>query len=61
MIAGHTHRHSWLAPPFSGYRFPILTNGTKNYVQIEANQQALSIKVISDQDVVVMSKQLKKE
>jgi hypothetical protein len=61
MIAGHTHRHSWLAPPFSGYRFPILTNGTNNYVQIEANQQALSIKVVSDQDVVVMSKQLKKE
>ncbi len=61
MIAGHTHRHSWLAPPFSGYRFPILTNGNTNYVKIEATKQALLIRVVSDQDVVVMTKEIKNE
>lgn len=60
MIAAHTHRHLWLAPPFSGYNFPLLINGNTNYVQVEATEQDLSIKVISDKNETILSKELKK-
>ena len=61
MIAAHTHRHLWLAPPFSGYRFPVLINGNTNYVKVEATGQALSIRVISDKGESILSKELKKK
>jgi len=60
MIAAHTHRHLWLAPPFSGYSCPLLINGNTNYVQVEATEQTLSIKVVSDKNETILSKELKK-
>ncbi|MFA6127270.1 MAG: metallophosphoesterase family protein [Bacteroidales bacterium] len=60
MIAGHTHRHLWLSPPFSGFGFPILINGTSNFVQVDATDQLLSIKVASGKNEAILSKELKK-
>lgn len=60
LIAGHTHRHAWLAPPFSGYNFPVLINGNANYVQVEAGPEAISIQVVSSKNEVVLTKQVKK-
>ena len=61
LIAGHTHRHLWLSPPFSGYGFPLLINGNTNYVKVEASEQAMSIQVISDEDKTILSKELKRK
>jgi acid phosphatase type 7 len=60
MIAAHTHRHLWLSPPFSGYSFPLLINGNKNYVTAEATDDNLSVRVISEQGETILTKELKK-
>jgi hypothetical protein len=61
LIAAHTHRQLWLAPPFSGFGFPMLINGNTSYVKVEATEQALSIRVISDKEETILSKELKKK
>jgi acid phosphatase type 7 len=58
MISGHTHRHLWLNPPFSGYQFPILINGNSNYVTAEASAEKLSLKVVSEKEKVILSKEI---
>lgn len=60
LIAAHTHRHLWLAPPFSGFGFPVLINGNTNYVKVQATEQALSVSVFSGQNETIMSKDLKR-
>lgn len=60
IIAAHTHRHLWLAPLLSGFTFPMLINGNTNYVKIEATPKILSIRVISDKDETILSKELKR-
>jgi len=61
MIAGHTHRHLWLAPPFSGYNFPVLINGITSCVQIEADTRSVAIRVISETNETTFTKELKKK
>ncbi len=58
MIAAHTHRHQWLDSPASGFGFPMLINGNNNYIKVEATGKALSVKVISDKDEIILSKEL---
>jgi hypothetical protein len=60
IIAAHTHRHLWLAPLLSGFTFPMLINGNTNYVKLEATPQTLSIRVISDKEETILSKELKR-
>lgn len=60
MIAGHTHRHLWLPAPFSGYGFPMLINGSNNFVKGEATDRSLSITVTSDKNEIILSKEVKK-
>lgn len=60
MISAHTHRHLWLDPPASGFGFPMLINGNNNYIRVDATGQALSIRVISEKDSTVLSRELKR-
>ncbi|MFA5815103.1 MAG: FN3 domain-containing metallophosphoesterase family protein [Bacteroidales bacterium] len=60
IIAAHTHRHLWLTPPLSGFGFPMLINSNTNFVKVEATEQALSIRVISDKDEIILSQELQK-
>lgn len=61
MIAAHTHRHAWLDSPESGLGFPMLINGNTNFVQVEASDKMLSVKVISETGESILTKQLQKK
>ncbi len=61
LIAGHTHRHLWLIPPFSGYSFPLLTNGVGNFVQVEADEKVLTVRVGTEKGEPVLERELKRK
>ncbi|MFA5816334.1 MAG: hypothetical protein WC865_12005 [Bacteroidales bacterium] len=44
-----------------GFGFPMLINGNTNYVKVEATPQMLSIRVVSDKDETILSKELQKK
>ncbi|MCX6223583.1 MAG: metallophosphoesterase [Bacteroidia bacterium] len=60
MIAAHTHRHLWQDPSLSGFGFPVLINGSTNYVKVEATPKTLSVRVVSDKDETILSEELQK-
>ncbi|TSA37197.1 MAG: metallophosphoesterase family protein [Porphyromonadaceae bacterium] len=60
LIAGHAHKHLWLGALLSGFGFPMLINSNTNFVQVEATNQTLSIRVVSETDGTILSKELQR-
>lgn len=60
LIAGHAHKHLWLGDLLSGLGFPMLINSNTNYVKVEATAKTLSIRVVSEKDETILSRELKK-
>jgi len=60
LIAGHAHKHLWLGALLSGLGFPMLINSNTNFVQVEATNQTLSIRVVSETDGTILSKELQR-
>jgi acid phosphatase type 7 len=58
MISGHMHRHSWLDESSSGLGFPILINSNTSYVTVDAGRKMLSVRVVSDKEETVLTRDL---
>jgi hypothetical protein len=60
MISAHTHRTAWHDPQQSGLGIPMLVNGNLSFIQADADENLLKIKVVSDKNETVLTQEIKK-